>query len=347
MKNVRTILGGVLLALSLIACGTGRTDESADTQAPADDVVLAGIIAIPFTRDGASFATVSEAGYATVWNAKTYRARFRISSSTPYSAAAFFGDDLLLGTRNGTLSRTSGKDEHTPYHADALEGGEVVACFTLKTNNDVFAVVGTDDGYALHVWNGDVADAPSRVTPLAGDEMLLSARFHPSGAFFVSRIPGPELLVYDTETGEVLQTLTNHEMGVLASAFSADGAWFASAGYGKKTCMWRVRGKTLSFFRDVDDPMLYDVKKCGSGIVSAIALSSDGGMLATGAQDSRIRVWNARTSIRIATLTGHSTEITSLAFTHDGTHLLSGALSGSVIVWDVRNNRTVRTLSSY
>jgi WD40 repeat protein len=69
-----------------------------------------------------------------------------------------------------------------------------------------------------------------------------------------------------------------------------------------------------------------------SNTVTAMALSKDGRLLATGSEDATIIVWNTLTWQPLGPpLTGHSRRIESLAFMPDGTLLASGSCSGSAL----------------
>ena len=63
-----------------------------------------------------------------------------------------------------------------------------------------------------------------------------------------------------------------------------------------------------------------------------IALSPDGRRLAAGASDGRITIWDVASHQEVATLEGHTEELTQLAFTPDGDHLVS-ASKDQLRVW--------------
>ena len=70
--------------------------------------------------------------------------------------------------------------------------------------------------------------------------------------------------------------------------------------------------------------------------VSAMAFSSDGKFLATGAgrSDRTIRIWRSPDWALLHVLTGHWNGIRSLAFSRDGSRLLSGGDDGTLRLWD-------------
>jgi RNA polymerase sigma factor (sigma-70 family) len=87
------------------------------------------------------------------------------------------------------------------------------------------------------------------------------------------------------------------------------------------------------------------------GAIHVAAFSPDGLLLATGGADKVVRLWEAATGKPIATLRGHTQDITSLVFSPDGKTLLSGSgdfisrFRGDTKLWDVATRRERLTLS--
>ena len=75
-----------------------------------------------------------------------------------------------------------------------------------------------------------------------------------------------------------------------------------------------------------------------AGEVRCLALSSDGKVLATGAdQDTKVRLWDTETLRPVAALAGHRAFVNCVAFSPDGHWLASGSAYGDFLLWDVRS----------
>lgn len=83
--------------------------------------------------------------------------------------------------------------------------------------------------------------------------------------------------------------------------------------------------------------------------VSCLAYSPDSQLLATGADDNKVKVWTVSSGFCFVTFSEHTNAITALHFMANNHCLLSASLDGTVRAWDLfryRNFRTFTTPSS-
>ena len=75
-------------------------------------------------------------------------------------------------------------------------------------------------------------------------------------------------------------------------------------------------------------------------IVTSVAMSPDGGILATGSGDGSIVLWDAaRREPRGEPLKGHTSPVTSIAFSPDGKTLVSGSQDKTIMLWDLASGK--------
>jgi eukaryotic-like serine/threonine-protein kinase len=125
-----------------------------------------------------------------------------------------------------------------------------------------------------------------------------------------------------------------------AMAFSPDGKWLVAARNAPSEhgvfvlSIWDARSGQEHAVMPEDPEHVEH-----TGIVSSLAFSPDGRILATASMDYSIRLWDFESRKRLATFQGHLSEVWCLAFSPDGQSLVSGAKDGSVNWWPVRGEQ--------
>ena len=148
--------------------------------------------------------------------------------------------------------------------------------------------------------------------------------------------PGRTMRIWDTETGQQLFSLNGHE-GNRRLEFTAAGDRLIVYQQGR-TELWHVSAGNAHLSLPAPG---------GSG---ALAISSDGGLLAAGAGDTgKISIWAipSGTGSQAADLAGwgadvpqyqllgHTDRVTAAAFSPVGRRLATGSLDRSVLLWDL------------
>jgi WD40 repeat protein len=72
-----------------------------------------------------------------------------------------------------------------------------------------------------------------------------------------------------------------------------------------------------------------------NGPVTAVALSPDGRLAASGSRDQTVRLWSVPEGKPLAVLAGHAQTVTGVAFHPDGRRIASCSADGSVRLWNV------------
>jgi WD40 repeat protein/serine/threonine protein kinase len=161
----------------------------------------------------------------------------------------------------------------------------------------------------IYVW--DVASG-RRLAELAGHQgMITSAAFTGDGGRLVSASEDGSVVVWDIDHPARNRRLRGHAGPVLAAAASRDGGVVASIGADQTLRVWLDAGTEL-WRRRVDAP-------------SALAVTPDGKVLATGHDNGRIRLWDVASGFSVSQFRGHASAISVLTFSADGGTLIAGA----------------------
>ncbi|KAI8469923.1 MAG: WD40 repeat-like protein [Monoraphidium minutum] len=133
-----------------------------------------------------------------------------------------------------------------------------------------------------------------------------------------------------------IHTLSVGRERLTAAAFSAAGDWVAlgCAALGQ-LLVWEWRSET------------YVLKQQGHYFdVSAAAYSPDGALLATGADDAKVKVFQLSSGFCYVTFTDHTAPVTAVRFLPSGHAVLSASLDGTVRAFDLVRYRNFRTLTT-
>lgn len=159
---------------------------------------------------------------------------------------------------------------------------------------------------------------------------------------------------------DLVQSL-DHLLVVCCVKFSKNGEFIAT-GCNKTTQVFDVKTGQL-IAKLIDDNLTNAVDGEGEGegengnvnglapanangdlYIRLVCFSPDGKLLATGAEDKLIRIWDLASKRIIKILRGHEQDIYSLDFFPDGDRLVSGSGDRTVRIWDLRSSQCLLTL---
>ncbi len=271
---------------------------------------------VVFSPDGNTIASGSEDKTIRLWNTHTSELIKTLIAHTASVRSVVFspdGNTIASGSEDKTIRLWN---THT---------GELIKTFKGHVEN-VNTVAFSPDG-------NTIASGSGRLVYLGGPE--------DSGTCV-----GQEIRLWNSNTGELIKTLTGHTSIVNSVAFSPDGSTIASGSghwqaykavwsVGEEIYLWRTHTgehiKTLVGHKDV---------------ISSVVFSPDGNYIISGdwyhglydtsggAWSGEIRVWDAETGEHLKTLTGHTGGVSSVAFSPDGKVLASGRTDGTILLWD-------------
>ena len=193
------------------------------------------------------------------------------------------------------------------------------------------------------------------IGPLRGHrEKVASVAVSPDGALLASGSYDATIQIWDITSGRSVRILKGHKSMVLSIAFSPDGTLLASSSGDKTLRLWdtsAVRREDAPGGTAVVGPRIWLHADFGrllrslearSDMVTSVAVSPDGTMLAIGAKDAKIRLLNIASGRMLRVLKAHTDAVESVAFSPDSKMLASGSRDRSIRLWDVASSSVIR-----
>ena len=204
-------------------------------------------------------------------------------------------------------------------------------------------------GTLIGVWLYEVA-ASREVALLPTRHEVSSIAFSPDGRTLASleflEPDGPfgMVRIWDLATGETIAAIDSNVVALIGHTaptsleFSPDGTLLAGSSTNGVKLLDVATQSPVATYNHIGTPALRG---------SIVSFSPDETILASGANDGTITLWDVSTGTLSATFEEHMDEVTSLSFSPDGTILASGSRDHTVRLWDVSTGANTTTLDGH
>jgi WD40 repeat protein len=176
-----------------------------------------------------------------------------------------------------------------------------------------------------------------------------SIAISPDGKIFASGSDDRTVRLWNLETGEWIYMFTGQAGAILSVSFSSDGnaiasakrSFIASGSIDRTISTWHPESKKfIRTFFQLNSPYSHD------GFVNVIAFSPNG-ILASGGDDKKIKLWGSYTGELKRALIGHEDAVLAIAFTADGKTLVSGSADKTIRIWNLENPTKPKVINAH
>jgi WD40 repeat protein len=311
-----------------------------------------GVRGVAFSPDGRLLAAVGvqlnnwtrREGELLVLEAATGERAFRREvAGDGLACVAFSPDGRLLAAGCGVFNLGPSSRERSCLLWDARTGKEVMS---LPGENTVLGLAFSPDGRRIALSRFGAVD----LWDLAGRRLVrtFSGRFGfryqvaftNDGGRLIGGSDQEHTLVWDVETGAVIQTLEANK--TVALALSRDGARLATGSSDGKTEIWdTATWLRLGELRGRDNDTV--------GGILGVAFRGDGQGLATSSHDGTVKLWDpgmaAPREFRMTDVRPRNFPwVTGVALSSDGRRLYTSCWDNTVRAWDVRSGVPIWTI---
>lgn len=347
-------------------------DRADATERQRADRHIYAIGALGYSADGTWLASADASGVVRVWQADRLREHAVFQASGVPWAVALNGDGsaVAVSTRAGVeVWRVDGGN--APVARWPLPGDAATRRVSLQFTGAESIIFAHDTTlYAARIGQAEVErtelDAPVIDLPVGAQPAVVTLR---DRRFEVHALDG----------GERMAVLDDPDRSVERLRFSPDWTRAVSIGSGgPRLRLWSLTdrantawlegysgpltglvpaGAMLAAVDDAGSVTLWD-RTSGRRVTTfetwtrgepeaALAASPNGQLIATGGDDSIVRLFDAVSGEAFRLLHGHIRSVTALAFSADSRLLASGSLDGAIHVWDVQTGALLARLSGH
>lgn len=236
------------------------------------------------------------------------------------------GRSVFVATSDGWVARIAVVDGETQWQRRLSTAyGQMAA--TL----DGFGVVcNAADGRLVRLRTEDGAEEASCIlTSGQPNHFVRGVTCQSSTGLIVTSGSDGCVRFYDPASLKLLRSIKAHDRDVMQTAFTPNGALYATVGLDQRARLWDAATDTLLAETRLSEP-----------VPQSVAISSDARMIAVGHQTGPIAVWKPRDST-IDQLIAHQRFVYWLVFSEDDTMLASAGLDAVLRVWNTSTGEII------
>ena len=165
---------------------------------------------------------------------------------------------------------------------------------------------------------------------------LEAVDYHQKTKILVSAFSNGVFLLLSLPDVSLIHSLAISEQAIESVCFNKSGDWiaFGCPDLGQ-LLVWEWQSET------------YVLKQQGhASSMNCLSYSPDGSLVATGGEDSKVKLWNTSTGFCFVTFSEHEATVTGVCFMPNGKVVLSSSVDGTVRAFDMTRYRNFKTFTT-
>jgi hypothetical protein len=248
--------------------------------------------------------------------------------------------DMTLAGQPAAYADVSGSDYQGIAIVRSLDPVTLLYGFGVTTSGDMEALRQVlFDMMASADYNESIPPRAELFETLTGHSGEIKAiAFSPDGSRLASVDRDGALIVWDTDSGEILTRTDLPEINLVRALAYADDGNILVAGDNRET-------NDLLVWQSNSPDTLTTCNGHTAAIISA-AFGPDMTLIASASADQTARIWNVETGELLYTLEGHTQTVVHVAFSPDGQTLASAGRTLPIWLWNVSTGEVLRTIGT-
>ncbi len=320
------------------------------------------VTAVAFSRDGKTLASASRDNFVKLWDLEQIKGDRRFEPrivlkghSDSVWDVAFSHDGKSIATASADMSikiwnAADGRVKTT------LNGHTGTVWSVAFSPDDKIVVSGSED-QTIRLWDarrGDFIQAiPNKTRALcvafSADGKTIAATRSPRNMQESASAPDAMIVLFDRSTFQEVGRLIGPIDSIRSVAFSPDGKTIAAAGLDRTITLWNLASR--SWKATLHGPVAQGHEDMAvmshSSSIRAAAYSPDGRFIASGGDDSIVKLWDLSTRDERYVFRGHTGAVRCAAISPDGKLIASAGDDRVIRLWNAETGEPAGLLKGH